>query len=433
MAKGVEFLKKGQGADGSWTPDGAGHTRQYQEGYTALCLFALIKCGVKRSDPIIVKGFEYIKSKDFRSIYSVSCLVLALDAYYSPSQEPKSEKAKKALQTVPYEKLVRRNWAHPAAKKDLALLRKALDWIISKQQANVWRYPMDAQPNLPAPDKNPEDASNSQYAMLALNVGLRLGLVKDQNIFYKVMDYFVREQDKDGPKFEPPFRVPGADLDIAVLKKLRDKILKQNKKALKKAKRKKEKEKFDQGTSVVDDPYPDFGPEDINMRARGWSYEPRSVQCNAMYHKTSGSMTTSGIAALMICKSAVENTPQWKQYRKKVNQAIRDGCAWIAKNWSVTSNPGFHDHYYYYMYGLERAGVLAVLTRFGEHEWYEEGAKAILSRQGSDGSWKGGYSDGTTANTCFALLFLKKATTAIVKIPEQPWTGDYTDKDKKKK
>jgi hypothetical protein len=63
------------------------------------------------------------------------------------------------------------------------------------------------------------------------------------------------------------------------------------------------------------------------------------------------------------------------------------------------------DWYYYYLYGLERAGVLTGTEVFGRREWYPEGAQALLRMQGGNGSW-----DNDAWNTCFAILFLKRAT-----------------------
>jgi hypothetical protein len=72
---------------------------------------------------------------------------------------------------------------------------------------------------------------------------------------------------------------------------------------------------------------------------------------------------------------------------------------------------------YYYLYALERAGVLAATETFGLHNWYVEGAEAILSSQRADGSWlaplpHGDRSEMTNVawDTCFAILFLKRAT-----------------------
>jgi hypothetical protein len=83
---------------------------------------------------------------------------------------------------------------------------------------------------------------------------------------------------------------------------------------------------------------------------------------------------------------------------------------------------------YYWLYGLERAGVLAGVTHVGNHDWYLEGARYLLEARRDDGSWIGGPAleggaredgvgpDAPTANlldTCFALLFLKRATSKV--------------------
>ena len=46
--------------------------------------------------------------------------------------------------------------------------------------------------------------------------------------------------------------------------------------------------------------------------------------------------------------------------------------------------------------------------KFGTHNWYNEGARYLLSKQGADGKW------GSRKNTCFAILFLRRATRALV-------------------
>jgi hypothetical protein len=61
-------------------------------------------------------------------------------------------------------------------------------------------------------------------------------------------------------------------------------------------------------------------------------------------------------------------------------------------------------------------GALTGLVRFGEHDWYADGARQLLREQRADGAW---IADGRppwpptglmVADTCFALLFLRKAT-----------------------
>ena len=86
--------------------------------------------------------------------------------------------------------------------------------------------------------------------------------------------------------------------------------------------------------------------------------------------------------------------------------------AWLAKNFIPTDNPGrpkwFH---YYFLYGVERAGMLYDTTFMGAHDWYLEGANHLLDHQNADGSWgTADHLDNTTWGTCFAILFLKQAT-----------------------
>jgi hypothetical protein len=108
--------------------------------------------------------------------------------------------------------------------------------------------------------------------------------------------------------------------------------------------------------------------------------------------------------------------------------AIHDGRAWLGKYFDVRKNPApagsamaqpqgapvaaadaFQVWHYYYLYALERAGRLAGVDFFGEHDWYGEGAEFLLSTQRDDGAWN----DGLLLDTCFALLFLRRGTPTV--------------------
>ena len=52
--------------------------------------------------------------------------------------------------------------------------------------------------------------------------------------------------------------------------------------------------------------------------------------------------------------------------------------------------------------------VALKLETIGKKDWYAWGAELLLTNQNQDGSWRGEYAD-SGADTCFALLFLKKA------------------------
>jgi hypothetical protein len=117
-----------------------------------------------------------------------------------------------------------------------------------------------------------------------------------------------------------------------------------------------------------------------------------------------GSMTSAGVAILKICEHALTGGDA-----KRARDAAELGLNWMAHEFSVRTNPkGMGDWtYYYYLYGLERMGALAKLTHVGGRAWYYEGAIELLWRQGPDGAW------GSEADTCFAILFLKRATSLV--------------------
>ncbi|HYE98186.1 MAG TPA: zf-HC2 domain-containing protein [Planctomycetota bacterium] len=132
----------------------------------------------------------------------------------------------------------------------------------------------------------------------------------------------------------------------------------------------------------------------------GWSYGAEAKTGNAY-----GSMTVGGLGGLCIIDYI-----QGKDWKRDPD--VLEGVNWVASNFSVTENPGRKEaHHYYYLYGLERAGVLFGTDFFGAHEWYPAGANYLLDQQKPDGSWAGsGKEGGAVIDTCFAILFLKRAT-----------------------
>ena len=145
---------------------------------------------------------------------------------------------------------------------------------------------------------------------------------------------------------------------------------------------------------------------DVKARSRGWCYGDHAD------HEAYGSMSAGAVGAICIL-----NYVMGKDWRK--DQNALDGIKWLAKNFSVTGNPGPHEHhgneengkhdYYYYMYGLERAGMLFGTERMDDHKWYREGAEELLKRQDKKGRWGGSGA----LDTCFAILFLKRATRSL--------------------
>jgi hypothetical protein len=121
-----------------------------------------------------------------------------------------------------------------------------------------------------------------------------------------------------------------------------------------------------------------------------------------------GSMTAAGITSLFIVnEQSMKNTLVCG--RNPSDAAVKAALGWLGNKFTVRSNPHGGGHHFYYLYALERIGVLTGQKFIGGHDWYREGADYLVRQQLADGSW------GTEMlGTEFALLFLGKGRTPIV-------------------
>jgi hypothetical protein len=60
---------------------------------------------------------------------------------------------------------------------------------------------------------------------------------------------------------------------------------------------------------------------------------------------------------------------------------------------------------FYFLWSVERVGMLYDLPRMGGGDWYAWGCRVILARQQDKGGWRDNW---LGPDTCFALLFLKR-------------------------
>jgi hypothetical protein len=143
---------------------------------------------------------------------------------------------------------------------------------------------------------------------------------------------------------------------------------------------------------------------------RGWCYDVKDG------HPTYGSMSAGALASVAIYTHLLDMDV-------KRDPAIASGLSWLTAHFTVTENFGPPEHrpagtaefVYYYLYALERAGILCGTEVMGTHRWYPEGATFLVEKQSPDGQWEhGGEWNKPVWNTCFAILFLKRATRPLV-------------------
>jgi hypothetical protein len=121
------------------------------------------------------------------------------------------------------------------------------------------------------------------------------------------------------------------------------------------------------------------------------------------------SMTCAGLLALAEAHG-VTRDPKQKQQKPLEDPAIQRGLAMLTREIDRPDETN-RSMDLYFLWSLERVGVLYNLPKIGGRDWYAWGRKVLLDRQENDGSWlEGGYYDNAPIlNTCFALLFLKQA------------------------
>ncbi|QEH38313.1 hypothetical protein OJF2_69140 [Aquisphaera giovannonii] len=167
-----------------------------------------------------------------------------------------------------------------------------------------------------------------------------------------------------------------------------------------------------------------------------WAYKPDSAA-------TTASMTCAGLSSLVITGlkrtqglesldgDAIRNCGKGAAGSRGLQQAID----WLASHFQVGKNVGNGQQWkYYYLYGLERAGRLAGIRFFGNHDWYRLGAEELVHDQNRlGGFWEGVLIEGDrNVATSFALLFLAKgrAPVLINKLAHGPrgdWNNDPDD------
>jgi hypothetical protein len=145
-----------------------------------------------------------------------------------------------------------------------------------------------------------------------------------------------------------------------------------------------------------------------------WGYKPNSRQF-------ADSMTCAGLLGLAVgrglirtedAKKAAAGDPAVEKAMASLGKGIERMTAGPVRFTPGRSRPiganAAGD--LYYLWSLERVGVIYERQELGGKDWYGWGAQALVETQLADGSWSDSYRG--LVDTCFALLFLKRANVA---------------------
>lgn len=148
--------------------------------------------------------------------------------------------------------------------------------------------------------------------------------------------------------------------------------------------------------------------------AAGFRYAPGREICL--------SMTAAGVSVLEIARGALGNRLRGERLAN-AERATRSGQSWLDAHYTPENNTGGAEAWHYYaLYGVERVGTLLDIEEIGNRDWYSEGARWFLKNQSDNGSFGtakpfgvgGAHSFQDESDTCFAVLFLKRASRPTV-------------------
>lgn len=299
------------------------------------------------------------------------CSMLALSHAGVTVEEPKMARGLDALMRLPMRHtycnglriLVLTKMLPTLRREQAARVRKVIAsdvrFLVEQQRPNgAWGYPVyvaDSNPPRVHPADNWTDFSNTQIAILGLSEAARIGFEIPQIVWQKAQMAYLEAQFPDGG--------------------------------------------WDYGQHLKDQP-----------------------ERNRPY----GSMTASAVASLFLTRQWLNpnlgcpcRNGRSSGHVERVDKAIDDGLAWLAKHFSASNHPGvakakkgkkseLDGVLFYWLYACQRAGLASGIRYFGEHDWYAEGAETVLRYRQNDGLW------GHFRNDGWAVCFLVKGRSPIL-------------------
>ncbi len=143
----------------------------------------------------------------------------------------------------------------------------------------------------------------------------------------------------------------------------------------------------------------------LQDRSGGFAYEPGG--------RPYAGMTAAGLSDIAVLEEFGQESRLVRTALRKRDKELEAAMGWLSERFDPTRNtygngawtPFWH---YAYLWAIERWCGLTGRKEIAGHDWYAEGAAWLVDTQAPDGSWT--RDDKPLENTCFALLFLRRAT-----------------------
>jgi hypothetical protein len=383
--RAVAFLKGSQRANGTWPAAGnkeeLDHLSHFKAGFAALPGLTLLECGVPKDDAAVQKAAAYLRSREepeseqkILTTYDLALTILFLDRLDDPNDKDLIRKL--ALRLVagqsitggwtyycPYLKASENKALYSLLNKHKGLASSALDL----KRIEESKLTLDGNLEVPASVKGlavwrddivtlpnaaarqkDSDNSNTQFAVLALWAAKRHDLPLERTLAL-IVKRFRKGQDREDGSWG--YLATGRETVIGVK------------------------------------------------------------------HPT---MTCAGLLGLAVglglANEARSAEGKGKATRAAQDRGVQMGLDVLAEAIGSPHQPWGKPKLIdlYFVWSVERVAVIYNLPKIGDKDWYGWGAEMLVANQAARGNWENGqYSHDTpTIDTCFALLFLKRANLA---------------------
>jgi hypothetical protein len=383
--RGIAYLLSVQNPDGSWTATGE-TLPNHTDGITALVGVTLLECGVKKDTAAVQKAAAYLRGREksdkkLANTYEISLAVLFFDLLDDPPDRDVFPRL--ALRLVAGQTRTGGwNYECPvlsdADAQALTALLEGSKQTITIDLTNARVTPKAVDPtklsvkgggaapegltrlpvwsgDFPSPPGVDSDNSNTQFAALALWAAKTRGVPVERTLA-RLVQRFHNTQNPEGT----------------------------------------------------------------------WGYEADGGRkATTGDGQVPTTMTCAGLLGLAVGQGLVSEAHTKSSPARKAaheDPAIKRGLDFLARQVGEAHKPwenasGVPLVNLYYLWSLERMGVIFGLDKIGGKDWYGWGAEILVAHQtidGNKGSWQIGnyYGQHPTTNTCFALLFLKRANLA---------------------
>lgn len=363
IAKGVVYLQESQRKSGSWTEG------DYQVGYAALGGLTLLEAGVAPEHPSVQRAAAFVRGTRIANhrVYQVSLAILFLDRLGDPN--------------------------------DVSTIQMlGLQLLAGHYNPEGWGYE--------CPTLTPQQAQQLLLGLQNLRAKMSGGIPPVSPVEQKKVVQAKKPAKKQGnpaalftqqpPVLEMPAGPNHPFIDIPELNFLVKRPDNSNTQfallALWAARR----------HGVPAEPSLLLAAQRLaagQHRDGGWGYHPESIE-----GATTPAMTCVGLLGLAMGHGLTGAADAKKT--APADPAITRGLRVLG----AALEPGNFRNLYF-LWSVERVAVLYNLRTIGNKDWYSLGADHLLAAQQADGSWAQSGYFGSTAplDTCFAVLFLKRA------------------------